>query len=78
MLHKLPDRLPIDGIRVLESALQENLLRISAEVRSTPAIGWKRSAVTSNLVSGDPPVVSHLGKARLPRRALPRLRPLAP
>ena len=37
MLRKFFQCLPINGVRVLDSALQENLSRISAEVRSTPA-----------------------------------------
>ena len=37
MFRKFFQRVPIQGVRVLDSALQENLSRISAEVRSTPA-----------------------------------------
>ena len=47
MLRKLSEPVPIDRVRVLDSALQENLSRISAEVRSTPALALKRSAATS-------------------------------
>ena len=60
MLRKFFQTMPIHWVRVLDSALQENLSRISAEVPSAPAVGLKRSAVTSNLVPGDPPAVSDL------------------
>ncbi len=41
-----------------------------------PRLDLKRSAVASNLVMGDPPVVSYLGEARLSRRVLSRPDPV--